>query len=1485
MADRYWVGGTGTWNSTSTTNWASTSGGSPGASAPTTSDNVFFDSASGSNFRVTVATLGSCLNLAVVSGVNNMTLAGSAPMTISGDVTFPSSGFSTTYSGTITFNALTARTLDTKGINIPCSVIFNGSGGSWALQSNFTCSGASTTLTNGTLNLNNFTYSTLIVSSSSATSRSIAFGTTGKINISGTGTVWNTATVAGFTHTGTSNINIVTTGSTACTITAGAMSSTQALNFNISGAGTYLLTLTASSNFRSLNFTGFAGSFTLGGTVSLYGDLILASTMTSTLVAQTLSFIGSSVTQTLTSAGVTLGFAVLINGTSNIVRLTDAMNQATTRGFTLQSGTLDMNLQSANVGALTLLTGTKAVANGTLNAVSVTHTSGDISVGAGYNIATTGTYTLTAGNIDVYDGVDFNIGTLSSAGTSARSFYFDNGGRIVISGSGAIWNTSATFNITYIGGVGGSTRCPIVVTYAGSAAVTVTTSTMGGYADWKFTAGTYTLTLTGGGWYNTIDFTGFSGTMAQGSSVITLFGVNPIKFSPTMSTSTSTGTYVLSGSGTITTNGITISQGFDFNSPGQLFSLADNFIQSSTARFVLTNGTVDFNNKSYSLGILTFVSGTRSYINYGAVLNPPAAITLTSGTLDVGIGSAALSTPGTFTYTAGTLNINNGATFDVGTLVSTTTSTRVINFSAGSSIETNNAGTAVNFTGVTGFSFTGTSQIKVNNPTSTATTVTLTGASASAMNLNIVSGTYALTLTNGNTYRNLDFTGFSGSVALSTNTYTVWGNIVLSTGMTITGTAGTAHFAFTATSGTRTITTNGVTANFGINMNGNGQTLALGSAFVQGTGHVFNYTNGTFDLAGYSTSIGTFVIATGTHAITNGTINCLVVNHNSGNLVIGTGYTLVCSGTYTLTIGAITMNDGVSLVVGAFSSSNSNSRSVAFGTSGSTITVTGTGTAWNLATPTNFSYTGTPVVNMTYAGATAMTVTSPLTAISFNFTAGTYTLTITSGAIMQNLDFTGFAGTWAQALTNLSLLGNLTFGAGMSVTSGGGVLTMTPPASTARTISTVDVTNIVTFANITINAAAAGSSVRIASSQVVVNNVVLTAGTLDLNNNRLALFSFSSANSNTRTIAYGTTGEIYMFGSGTVWNTSTTTGFSFTGTSNNNLATAVVAACTLNPGALSTTQAMNFRVSGSGVTLTTTTGGVYRNLDFTGFTGTWAQAATNITIIGDLIFSSRMTSTSSTGVATLGGSNDTLLVGNGHNSNILIYIVKTSATAKVTLGSAYTQTLNNYFSLRTGILDTNNYNLTLSYFQSAASGGATTRSLILGSSTVTITGSSFAWSTDSGLTVDAGTSTITLTSTSTKTFTGADKAYYNLNQGGVGALTISGSNSFNDIVATARPSTVILTSGTTQTVSNFTLSGTAGNLVTLQSSTAGSPATLSKSSGTVSVSYLSIKDTTATGGATWNAFTSNGNADGGGNTGWNFISAVAAAVGAFFAFF
>ena len=84
--------------------------------------------------------------------------------------------------------------------------------------------------------------------------------------------------------------------------------------------------------------------------------------------------------------------------------------------------------------------------------------------------------------------------------------------------------------------------------------------------------------------------------------------------------------------------------------------------------------------------------------------------------------------------------------------------------------------------------------------------------------------------------------------------------------------------------------------------------------------------------------------------------------------------------------------------------------------------------------------------------------------------------------------------------------------------------------------------------------------------------------------------------------------------------------------------------------------------------------------------------------------------------------------------------------------------------------------------------------------------------------------------------------------------------------------TLKLKNGATTSIRAFTTSGT--NQKFLQSTVGGSQATLSQVSGTVSATYLTIKDINATGGATWQAFTTNNNVDAGNNLGWDFSSQI-----------
>jgi hypothetical protein len=137
-------------------------------------------------------------------------------------------------------------------------------------------------------------------------------------------------------------------------------------------------------------------------------------------------------------------------------------------------------------------------------------------------------------------------------------------------------------------------------------------------------------------------------------------------------------------------------------------------------------------------------------------------------------------------------------------------------------------------------------------------------------------------------------------------------------------------------------------------------------------------------------------------------------------------------------------------------------------------------------------------------------------------------------------------------------------------------------------------------------------------------------------------------------------------------------------------------------------------------------------------------------------------------------------------------------------------------------------------------------------------------------TAGTGTGKISMTAATAKTFVGGGSTYNcTLSNDGAGALTITGSNTFTTIANGVQPTTFSFTAGTTTTVTNFNVSGTAGNLVTIGSLTTSSH-TLSKSSGTVSCDYLSISRSTATGGATWYAGANSTN--GGNNSGWIFTA-------------
>jgi hypothetical protein len=141
-ADRYWVGGSGTWDAANTANWSASAGGPGGASVPTAADNVFFAPPLAGAAVVTVAGAVNCANLqwSLAGG----TLAGpaGASLNVAGGTFSLASGMTWTYAGDVVFGS-GVGTLTTGGVAMTGNLAFNAAGG-WTIVGNLVNTGSVT---------------------------------------------------------------------------------------------------------------------------------------------------------------------------------------------------------------------------------------------------------------------------------------------------------------------------------------------------------------------------------------------------------------------------------------------------------------------------------------------------------------------------------------------------------------------------------------------------------------------------------------------------------------------------------------------------------------------------------------------------------------------------------------------------------------------------------------------------------------------------------------------------------------------------------------------------------------------------------------------------------------------------------------------------------------------------------------------------------------------------------------------------------------------------------------------------------------------------------------------------------------------------------------------------------------------------------------------------------------------------------------------
>jgi hypothetical protein len=551
------------------------------------------------------------------------------------------------------------------------------------------------------------------------------------------------------------------------------------------------------------------------------------------------------------------------------------------------------------------------------------------------------------------------------------------------------------------------------------------------------------------------------------------------------------------------------------------------------------------------------------------------------------------------------------------------------------------------------------------------------------------------------------------------------------------------------------------------------------------------------------------------------TTNGLTLGSACTVIGIGSTWTLgsalnISSSIVTVTYGAFnTSASNYALTAAVFQTTSSNMRSVTL--NGSTLTLSGN---------TAFSISTTTTANLTFSAGTS---TISLTSASATLNGG--------GQILNNVSFTSnnantFTITGANTFNTLSFAGRTSVG-------------ITPVTFSAnQTISTL-----------TLNAGTASAYRTFLASDTIGTTRTLTVGTLtagaaDIDFRDITIAGAAAPISGTRFgDAKGNSGITFPAAKTVYWASATSNNWGNTGAGSWSATNGGAAAADQFPLAQDTafipfarpnnnssitvnanynigTIDMNERNGSALVTLATGTNrpNIYGNwINGTGTTLSGTQAFTFSGRGSQTITSAGRTFTQSFSIDTLGG------------SVTLQDAFATSSGSTLAIG------------LFNGTFDANGYNvsITVGGVQFSAS---TVRTLAVGAGTWLIAGGSTAWNanTATNLTV-TGTGTISLTSASAKTFAGGGANYsgITLNQGGAGALTISGNNTFKDITNTysATGATTIALGATTQTVTQWSGTGEAGRLLTLSGTSAASPATL-VISGAVnsSTDYLNISN-------------------------------------------
>jgi fibronectin-binding autotransporter adhesin len=1482
MADRYWVGGTGSWNSTS--KWSATSGGASGASVPTASDNAIFDANSAAaHYIVTVTDNATCADFTFtpepIDGVtqfavgNNFVIAG----------TFSTSG--TQGNRRAWFRSSTeslTRDMQIATIGTVSDVDFR----------DIRITGAGGTLTGTRIGdlRGNF---------------GITFSTPKNCYRIGTGN-WSDDQWSD------------TSGGSVSTDFFPLAQDTAVFDENTS-SGTHLMN-SAVPYMGTLDMSGRTSVMQLAPTqaFAVYGDWINGSGVAVNGGVGVTTFSGRN-TQTITSAGKTFSQSLVVNSYGGTVELADALNLATS-SLTVTNGTFDT--KGYNVTAASLLSSNSNVREIRLGASTVTlsndvtfSTSTNLTFDAGtssivqtatgpnfngggqtfYDVSLTST---AAGTHTINQSNTFNslsITAPSSAGLRQVALTADQTitGTLTVSGASAIRRTMLRSNTV------GTTRTLTVgtlsaddcdfrdITIAGTAAGGSPTRAgdCGGNSGVTFPAPkTVYWNLAGSqfwsstGWATSsggtpaldnfplaqdtavFDDTGAAGSvglqtfnigtfdMSARTTAITL-GTNGApfiygnwSFGTGVTANTSTQVPVFSGRSTqtITSNGVAFGSAITINCGTGTVQLADALELTSARILQLNTGTFDAVSYNVTAGnvdalgpvTLKMGSGTWTCSGTGTVWDLSGSTTLYKGTADILLSSTSTSAR---TFRGGSGQSYNKLTIGGATGTSTLTFTDGSQFTELASTKTVAHTIALGTTTQTfgKWSVTGTAG-NVVTLTGTRTTHVLAGACTDGIDY-LVMGSIGFAATSpAEFYAGANSTA-TGSPAAPTyltdkpaDSTRYW---VGGTGnwndtarwSTSSGGAGGADlprshddvvFDSNSNATAYTATVNAIT--------GGNRCKALtiagpasGNVTLAGSTALFIHDDITLPATGLTRTYTGAITLTGTGAgktiTTNGVSLASAVTVNGVGAEWSLADALSNSSTFTFTNGSFDTAD-FNLTTSGFRSNVKNSRTISLGSS--TVTVTGN-------SQTDFGTTESSAAALLFNAETSQhnvtgnTVTfngNNQTFYNVSFTSTSIgTITFNGTNTFNNLSVAGLA---SAGIASLALSADQTINGTLTLSAGTNAAARTFVRAnflgTTRTLTCAAVASLtdIDFRDITIAGAAAPVSGTRLGDCKGNSGITFVAGAnkywnLSSNGSWSASVWATSSGGAVSSDNFPLAQDTCIFEAG-----SPNSGSIVTINHSYNIGTIDMSARTTNTMTLACSQSPSIYgnwTNGTGVT-------------FSG-TGTLTFAGRG----SQTITSAGRTFTQEFSINTPGGS---VTLQDALETN-------RSATGAV--------------ALTLGTLDANNYNVTLSGASSSfSSPNSNTRTIAVGSGTWTIAGSGNSWntSTASNLTV-TGTGTVSQTSASAKVFSGGSFDYSGItvNQGGAGQLTISGNNTLANITNTysATGATTLNFGTNTQRVANFTATGTAGNVLTIQGSSGVLPCTLIHTgAGDISIDYVTI---------------------------------------------